>query len=77
MQPNFTTDSIKNLMAQQKQRKQLILSNDKNIFSYCFQPMQRLQPNFTDFTVDGIRNIMAQQKQRKKLILPVSKNILT
>ena len=64
-------------MAQQKQRKQLILSNDKNIFSYCFQPMQRLQPNFTDFTVDGIRNIMAQQKQRKKLILPVSKNILT
>ena len=63
-------------MAQKKQRKQLILTNDKNIFSYCFQPIQLLQPNFTDFTVDGIRNIMAQLKQRKKLILPDSKNIL-
>ena len=63
-------------MAQKKQRKQLILTNDKNIFSYCFQPIQLLQPNFTDFTVDGIRNIMAQLKQCKKLILPDSKNIL-
>ena len=37
-------------MAQQKQRKQLILTNDKNIFTYCFQLIQRLQPNFT---IDG------------------------
>ena len=32
-------------MAQQKQRKQLLLTDDKNIFTYCFQSMQRLQPN--------------------------------
>ena len=31
-------------MAQQKQCKQLILSDDK--ITYCFQPKQRLQPNF-------------------------------
>ena len=34
-------------MAQQKQRKQLILTDDKNIFTHSFQPIQRLQPNFT------------------------------
>ena len=50
-------------MAQQKQRKQPILIDGKNIFTYCFQPIQRLQPNFT---TDGIRNFMTQQKQRKK-----------
>ena len=61
-------------MAQQKQRKQLILTDDKNIFSYCFQPIQRSQPNFT---TDGIRNFMALQKQRKKLILTGDKNIFT
>ena len=42
-------------MAQQKQRKQLILTDDKNIFTYCFQLIQRLQPNFK---TDGIRNFM-------------------
>ena len=61
-------------MAQQKQRKQLILTNDNNIFTYCFQPIQRLQPNFK---TDGIRNFMAQQKQRKQLILTDNKNIST
>ena len=55
LQPNFTTDGIRNFMAQQKQSKQPILTDDKNIFTYCFQPMQRLQPNFT---TDGIRNFM-------------------
>ena len=50
-------------MAQQKQRKQPILIDGKNIFTYCFQPIQRLQPNFT---TDGIRNFMAQQNQRKQ-----------
>ena len=45
-------------MAQQKQRKQPILIDGKNIFTYCFQPMQRWQPNFT---ADCIRNFMAQQ----------------
>ena len=42
-------------MEKQKQRKQLILTNDKNIFTYCFQPIQRLQPNFI---TDDIRNFM-------------------
>ena len=61
-------------MAQQKQRKQPILIDGKNIFTYCFQPIQRLQPNFT---TDGIRNFMAQQKQRKQLLLTDDKNIFT
>ena len=34
---------------------QLILTDDKNIFTYCFQPMQRLQSNFK---TDSIRNFM-------------------
>ena len=42
-------------MAQQKQRKQLILTDNKNISTYRFQTMQRLQPNFI---TDGIRNFM-------------------
>ena len=46
MQPRFKTDGIKNFMAQQKQRKQLILTDCKNIFTNLFQPKQRLQPNF-------------------------------
>ena len=41
--------------AQQKQRKQLYLTNDKNIFIYRSQPIQRLQLNFM---TDGIRNFM-------------------
>ena len=61
-------------MAQQKQRRQLILTDDKNIFTSCFQPIQRLQPNFK---TDGIRNFMAQQKQCKQLILSDDKNIFT
>ena len=61
-------------MAQQKQRKQPILIDGKNIFIYCFQPIQCLQPNFT---TDGIRNFMAQQKQRKQLLLTDDKNIFT
>ena len=42
-------------MAQQKQRKQLILTDKKNISTYLFQSIQRLQPNFM---TDGIRNFM-------------------
>ena len=61
-------------MAQQKQRKQLILSDNQNISTYHFQPIQRLQPNFI---TDGIRIFMAQQKQRKQLILTNNKIIST
>ena len=59
-------------MTQWQQRKQLTLTDVKNIFTYCFQPIQRLQPNFK---TDNIRNFMAQQKQRKQLILIDDKNI--
>ena len=41
-------------MAQQ-QRKQLILTNNKNISTYRFQSIQRLKPNFL---TDDIRNFM-------------------
>ena len=61
-------------MAQQKQRKQIILTDNLNISIYHFQPIQRLQPNFI---TDGIRIFMAQQKQRKQLILTDSKIIST
>ena len=42
-------------MTQQKQRKQLHLTNDKNIFTYSFQSVQRLQPNSKTY---AIRNFM-------------------
>ena len=43
-------------MAQLKQLRQLILTDNKNIFTYRFQPIQRLQPGFYDC---GIRNFMS------------------
>ena len=55
VQPNFLTDDIRNFMAHQKQSKQPILTDGKDIFTYCFQPIQRIQHNFT---TDGIRNFM-------------------
>ena len=55
LQPNFTTDGLRNFIAQQKERKQLILTDEKNIFTYCFQPMQLLQRNFK---TDGIRSFI-------------------
>ena len=61
-------------MAQQKQRRQPILIDGKNIFTYCFQQIQRLQPNFT---TDGIRHFMAQQKQSKQLLLTDDKKVFT
>ena len=60
LQPNFITDGI-NFKTQQKQRKQLILTNDKNISTYRFEPIRRIQLNFI---TDGIRNFMEQLKQR-------------
>ena len=42
-------------MTQQKQRKQLILIDGKNIFSHSFQSIQRLQPNCKTY---AIRNFM-------------------
>ena len=42
-------------MTKQKQHKQLILTDNKNISTYRFQSIQRLGPNFM---TDGIRNFM-------------------
>ena len=42
-------------MAQQKQRKQIHVTYDKNIFTYYFQSIQRLQPNSKTY---AIRNFM-------------------
>ena len=50
-------------MAQQKQRRQPILIDGKNIFTYCFQPMQRLQPNSKTY---AIRNFMYTKHNRDK-----------
>ena len=38
-------------MAQQKQRKQPILIDGQNIFTYCFQSMQRLGPNSKTYAI--------------------------
>ena len=74
-----TTQSLypqcrKKITEQQNQRRQLILTESKNIFTERFQPMRRLQPNFI---TDAIRNFMTQQKQHKQLILTDNKNIFT
>ena len=52
---NFMTDDIRNFMTQQKQRKELILIDNKNTFNQRFQPIQRSQPIFM---TDGIRNLI-------------------
>ena len=51
----ITTDGVRNFMAQQKQREQLHLTDEKNIFTYCFQSIQRLQLNSKTY---AIRNFM-------------------
>ena len=42
-------------MTQQKQRKQLLLTDDKNIFTYCFQLIQRLQPNPKTYVIRNFK----------------------
>ena len=48
-------------MAQRKQRIQLILTNNKKVFTYRFQQVQSLQPNFM---TDGKRNFMYTKHNR-------------
>ena len=57
--------------AHQKQRKELILTDNKNIFTLRLQP---IQPNFI---TDDITKFMEHQKQRKQLILTNDNNIFT
>ena len=60
-------------MAQQKQLKQLLLTDDKNIFTYCFQSIQRLQLNFNTY---GIRNFMHTKHSGDKAKLRIFSFIL-
>ena len=60
-------------MAQQKQLKQLLLTNDKNIFTYCFQSIQCLQLNFNTY---GIRNFMYTKHNGDKKKLRIFSFIL-
>ena len=53
-------DGIRSFIAHQKQRKKLILTDSENIFTYRFQLIQRLQPNFM---TDGIRNFMYTKRK--------------
>ena len=55
-------------MAQQKQRKQLLLTDDKNVFTYCFQSIQRLQANSKTY---AIRNVMYTKDNRDNLKLRI------
>ena len=55
LQPDFTTDGMGKFVARQKQRKKPILIDGKNIFTYCFQSIQRLQPNSKTYVM---RNFM-------------------
>ena len=48
-------NSLSPSQIQQKQHKQLLLTDSKNIFTYRFQQMQRLQPNCM---TDSLRNLM-------------------
>ena len=68
-EPNFTTNGIRNFMTQQKQRKQPILIDGKNIFTYCFQPIQPLQPNFTTCTTQCYQSYIANNKPNTKFLL--------
>ena len=53
-------------MAQQKQLKQIILTDNKNIFTYRFQPIQRLQQlEFYDRWHKKFHVYQAQWIQRK------------
>ena len=62
------TDGVRNFVAQERLRKQPILTDTNNIFTYRFQPLQRLQPNFM---TDGRRTYQVQHRQ------PKGKNILS
>ena len=42
-------------MTWQEQRKQLLLTDDKNIFTYCFQSIQRLQPNSKTYAIRNFK----------------------
>ena len=49
-------------MAQQKQLKQLILTDNKTIITYCLQPVQRLQPEFYGLRQKKFHMYQAQRR---------------
>ena len=54
-------------MAQQKQRKQLHLTDDENIFTYCFQSIQRLQRNSKTYAIRNYDNPKRRQPKIKDI----------
>ena len=78
LQTSFMTDDVRNFVAQEKQRKQPILTDTKNIFTYRFQPLQRLQPSFmtddrrtsvhTKYNIDNLKvRIFSVIPQRQRI----------
>ena len=55
-------------MVQQKQRKQFILTDNRNISTCRFQSIQHLQPHFT---TDGIRNFMYTKHNEDNVYTPI------
>ena len=55
-------------MVQQKQRKQFILTDNRNISTYRFQSIQHLQPHFT---TNGIRNFMYTKHNGDNVYNPI------
>ena len=64
--------------AQKGKLKQLVLTDSKNIFTYRFQPLQRLQPNFmtdgrrtsvhTKYNIDNLKvRIFSVIPQRQRM----------
>ena len=49
LQPSFMTDGIRNFMVQQKQRKQLILTDSKIFFFLSFPTNTTLTTQFYDW----------------------------
>ena len=68
LQPSFMADGIRTFMEGQKQCIQLILTDNKSVFTYRFQLIQLLQPNFT---TDYTRNFMCSMHKgdSSKLII--------
>ena len=55
LQPILMTGGITSFIAKQKQRKQLVLTDSKNIFTCRFKPLQPLQLNIM---TDSMRKFM-------------------
>ena len=63
-------------MAQQKQRKQLILTDNQKISAYHFQSVQRLQPNSKTYAIRNFMYIKHNRDSPKvKIFIPQGQRI--